>query len=332
MLVWLEFLACTIVILWSGSRLSRYGDVVAEKTGMGRTWIGVVLLASVTSLPELIAGVSSVTVYNLPNIAAGEVLGSCLFNLLILAALDVGRRRAPISSLTHQGQVLTAAFGILLLGLTAISILASHLLPVVGWVGVSSVVLLVIYFVAMRIVFRFERRRIAAFLAEVRQEARYAHISKIHAYRRFALCAVLIVAAATYLPHVADEIAGMTGLSVTFVGSIFVALATSLPEIVVSRAALRMGSVDLAVGNVLGSNLFNVAILALADAFYLKGSLLSHVSPIHAITAAAAMTMTAILMIALVYRPKKKVLFFSWEALGIFLIYVLTVFVLLAKR
>jgi len=83
--IWIQFAACTAIILYSGTRLSLYGDVIAEKSGLGRTWIGVILMASVTSLPELVTGISSVAIYNLPNIAAGDVLGSCMFNLLILA-------------------------------------------------------------------------------------------------------------------------------------------------------------------------------------------------------------------------------------------------------
>ena len=155
-MIWLQFALCTAFILYSGTRLSLYGDVIAEKSGLGRTWIGVILMASVTSLPELVTGVSSVAIYSLPNIAAGDVLGSCMFNLLILAMLDIKRNGSPISAMAHQGHVLTAAFGILLLGLVAISILAADLTPAIGWVGLSSPIIVLIYIAAMRIVFRYE--------------------------------------------------------------------------------------------------------------------------------------------------------------------------------
>ncbi len=332
MQIWLQFLACTIVIVYGGARLSHYGDVIAEKTGMGRTWIGVVLMASVTSLPELFTGISSVAIFNSPNIAAGDVLGSCMFNLLILAALDVGLKLAPISTLAHQGQILTASLGILLLGVTTIGLLAGPSIPALGWIGLYSLVIPLVYLVAMRMVFNFEKRRIAEFLSEVREEARYEHVSKHSAYRRFAFYALIIVLAATYLPYVADQLAAITGLGRTFVGSILVALSTSLPEIVVGRAALQMGAVDLAVGNVLGSNLFNLVILAIDDVFFLRGPLLSAISATHAVTACAAMTMTAITIIALMYRSKKRILFFSWDSLGILLVYLLTVVILFLKR
>lgn len=92
MLLWIAFLVCTSVIVYAGSRLSKYGDIIAEKTGLGRTWIGVVLMASVTSLPELVTGISSVTYANVPDIAVGDILGSCVFNMLIISFLDALHR------------------------------------------------------------------------------------------------------------------------------------------------------------------------------------------------------------------------------------------------
>jgi len=332
MLLWLQFVVCAVVIVYCGSRLSRYGDVIAEKTGMGQTWIGVILLASVTSLPELATGISSVTVYNVPDIAAGDVLGSCMFNLLILAVLDIGRQKPPLASMTHQGQVLTASFGIVLLGLTSVGLLEANAAPTIGWIGASSFVLLAVYVVAMRLVFRYEKKRVSELASAMAKELRYGHIAKADAYRNFAVLALFIVTAATYLPHVADEIAGATGLGRTFVGSILVAVATSLPEVTVSREALRIGAADLAVGNLLGSNMFNIAIFAIDDLAYVHGSISASVSGNHALTAVAAMVMTATLMVGLVYRPKHKLLFVTWESLGIFLVYLITTVFLYLRR
>lgn len=116
----LQFVVCTAVILMAGVRLSRYGDIIAEKTGLGGIWIGVVLLATVTSLPELITGASAVVLVGAPEIAAGDAIGSCMFNLVILAFLDF-RHPAPLSASIHQGHVLAAAFGIVQLGLAPLS-------------------------------------------------------------------------------------------------------------------------------------------------------------------------------------------------------------------
>jgi len=116
----------------------RSTAIIAEKTGLGRAWIGVVLMASVTSLPELITGISSVTFAGVPGIAVGDVLGSCVFNMLILAFLDAFNHSMPISSKAHQRNVLSAGFGILLLRIIAGSLFLRSSLPSFGWIGLYT--------------------------------------------------------------------------------------------------------------------------------------------------------------------------------------------------
>src|SRR4030067_334605 len=101
MQVWAAFVACSAVIVFTGVKLSRYGDVIAEKSGLGRTWVGIALMASITSLPELVNGASATAIFRLPDLAAGDIFGSCLFNLLILSFLDVGGG-TPFSSRIPQ--------------------------------------------------------------------------------------------------------------------------------------------------------------------------------------------------------------------------------------
>jgi cation:H+ antiporter len=332
MALWLQFLVCTGIILVSGTYLSKYGDVIAEKTGLGRTWVGVILMASVTSLPELVTGVSSVAIFNVPDIAVGDVLGSCMFNILILAVLDFMSGSAPISTKAHQGQVLTAAFGMLLLGLVNVSLFGAAQMPSVGWVGVYSLVFIAVYLIAMRSVFSYEKKRIAELIEVVAEEIRYEKISKAKAYRMYGLNALLTIGAAVYLPSLGERIAEVTGLGQTFVGNIFIALSTSLPELVVSMATLKLGAIDMAFGNIFGSNLFNILILAVDDLLYTKGPILSHVSANHLVSSSAAIAMTAVAAIGLTYRASKKWLFFAWDSLAILTVYAFTLFFLYAMR
>jgi cation:H+ antiporter len=332
MMVWIQFIVCTAVIVFAGTKLSQYGDIIAAKTGMGRTWIGVILMASVTSLPELMTGISSVAIFDLPNIAAGDVLGSCMFNLLIIALLDAMSGASPISSKAHQGQVITAGFGVLLLSLVGISIAAGGKIPALGWVGVYSLFFLTAYLLAIRIVFLYEKKRIAEIIEEMAEAVEHDHISKARAFTMYGLNALLVIGAATWLPHLGEEIAEITGLGRTFVGSIFIALATSLPELVVSISALRIGAVDMVLGNLFGSNLFNIAILALDDILYRKGPLLSHIDTNHLISACAAMAMTGVAVIGLTYRASRKTLLVAWDSVGIILIYALATYLLYAMR
>jgi cation:H+ antiporter len=250
-----------------------------------------------------------------------------MFNLLIIALLDMLSGPTPITAKAHQGQVLAAGFGILLLGIAAIGVIAGPRLPAIGWVGLYSLAFLLVYLLAMRMVFLFEKRRIAQLIRETAEAAKYDKITLRQALLYYAGNALLVIAAATYLPHLADQIAVATGLGRTFVGTIFVALSTSLPEVVVSIAAVRMDATDLVFGNLLGSNLFNLAILALDDVLYVKGPILANASPAHLVTANAAMAMTAIAVIGLTYRVSKKRLLFAWDSWALLAVYLFAVIV-----
>ena len=329
--LWIQFALVTAVVFYAGSKLSLYGDVIAEKTGMGRMWVGVTLMASVTSLPELFTGIGSVVIFELPDIAAGAVLGSCMFNVLIIALMDVSGP-VPISQKVEQKHVLAAGFGIVMLAVAGMGIAAGPGLPALGWVGPYSLVLLFVYFLAMRTVFLLEKRSVLANGGPEAEQTEYDHISLRTAYRRYALNAVMVAGAATYLPRLGEEIAIVTGLGQTFVGSIFIAFTTSLPELVVSIAAVRIGAIDLMFGNLLGSNLFNMAILGVDDLLYFKGPLLADVSSIHIVTANAAIAMTGVVVISLLYRLSRKVMFVAWDSLAIISVYVVAVGVMFLMR
>ena len=328
-MIWLGFIACVLVILITGSKLARYGDVIAEKTGMGRAWVGVVLLAAVTSLPELITGISSVAIFDVPDIALGDIFGSCMFNLLIIALLDLLERGQPVSARVHEGQALGASFGVLLLSTAAMGLAAGDALPTIGWIGPYSLVLLALYALAMRMVFDYEKGRIAEFVRDVAEESGGETMSLATASRWFGVNAAITVAAALFLPAIGSEIAVSTGLTETFVGNAFIALSTSLPELVVAVAAVRVGAADMAVGNIFGSNLFNMAILAIDDIAYTKGPLLAVAADDTLVPVIGAIGMTAIATAAITSRVRRKRLPLAWDSVGIVVTYAVAIIILL---
>lgn len=328
MLLWAAFVACTALIVYSGSRLSRYGDILAEKTGLGRAWVGLILMGSVTSLPELVTGVSSVTLAGAPNIAIGDVLGSCVFNMLILSSLDAFYRQAPISTKAHHGHVLSASMGILLLGIVSASILSGVHAPQIGWIGSYSIVFAFIYVLAMRLIFYYEKRHIAAYMKEVAVELKYKDISLRNVLMNYSFNAVLVMVAAIMLPFLGKGIAAQTGLGETFVGNIFIALSTSLPEVVVSITAVRIDAIDLGIGNLFGSNIFNIFILAIDDFFYVDGPLLAVAETGHLIAATSAIMMACIAIIGITYRAERKSLLLAWDSMAIIGVYVINLMLL----
>ena len=332
-LIWLEFILCSAVIVYCGSKLSKYGDVIAEKTGLGRAWIGLVLMASVTSLPELITGISSVAIADVPNIALGDIMGSCVFNLSIIALMDILHGRKPIFSESEHGHILSAGFGIILISLASISIMANANIPAIGHIGLYSPAIIVIYFIGIRGVFLFERRRIKEFVGEMAQTIQYDHITTREAVVKYSINALFIIGVATWLPFIGDRIAEETSLGRSFVGTVFIALTTSLPEVVVSIAALKIGATDMAIANLFGSNIFNIFILAIDDIFYTKGPILAHVSMNHAVTGFMAVLMTGIAVVGLTYRLEKKAfLRLGWDAVAIIIAYLVNIYILYSLR
>jgi len=324
--IWLEFLLCTALIGAAGYQLSRYGDVIAERTGLGRTLIGVIMVATVTSLPELVTGVSAVAVAKLPNIALGDALGSCVFNLLILLFLELGHPRASIYTLAAQSHILSSSFGVVLIGVVAISVLLSDQAPAIGHVGLYTPVILIGYALAMRIVLQYELREARA---RPKEAERYPGITLRRALIGYVIAAAVVVAAGVWLPFIGAAIAQVMGWNNSFVGTLFVAFSTSLPELAVAVSALKLGALDLAIGNLLGSNLFDVAIIAIDDLAYTDGPLFAAVSAAHVGTALSAVIMTGAVIVSLFYRPVERVFrAFGWTGLFLLVIYAMNSYVL----
>lgn len=304
---WLEFAACLAVIGYAGFNLTRYADAIAEKTRLSASWVGLVLLATVTSLPELMTGASAVTVAGAPDIAIGDVLGSSVFNLFLLAMVDLLRRGDSIYARASRGHIVSATFGIALLGIVLIGLVLGSAGPAVGHLGWYSPAIAAAYALAIHAVLRYERGLTPAAL---HMAPRHPRLSLRTAVLRYALFALAVTAAGVWLPFVGERVAAAMGWSDTFVGTLLVALVTSAPEIVTTLAAMRIGAVDLAIGGVLGSNLFDVVIVAIDDLLYLKGPILADVSAAHAISAASAMVMTACLIGAFWLQPRRA----NWVA------------------
>ncbi len=308
-----QFMFCAVLIGAAGFILSRSADALAEAKGWGRSWVGLALLGTVTSLPELVSGVSAVAWIDAPNLAVGDALGSCVFNLGLLVVVDALQRDQPMYREASSVHLLSAAFGLISLGFVAMSLLLAPYVPALFHVGLYSPLMVILYLIALTSVSRNERAAVLAAGAR-RTEA----IEVRFLWRRFAVAALVVLIAGGWLPQVADRLAHAAGLSRSFVGTLWLAFATSLPEMAVTLAALRLRALDLAIANLLGSNLFNIVALAIDDAAYLRGPLFAHAASAHVGTAVAGMIMTGLVIIGLVIRPQGRVLrVVSWVSVGI---------------
>jgi len=328
-LVWFKFILCLAVILFAGTKLARYGDAIAEKTGLGRIWIGLVLIALITTMPELVTSVSSVALVHSVDLALGTLLGSCCFNLSILAVLDILHSRIPLLSVASPRHILTAGWGASLIAVAAAGIIAAGRFPFLesGWIGIPTIVIIILYLLGAWWAFRRERRQGSQVASTI--SLQYDKYTNKTVWIRFSLASVAVIATGIWLAFIGDEISRTTGWGGTFVGTLFLAITTSAPELVVAISALRMGAIDLAVANILGANMLDIAMIIPVDLAYGQGFILSAVSRSHLIIAAVAATMSFLVIIGLRFRQRRKIFrVASWYAPALIVLYILGAYAL----
>ena len=306
-LLWIQLGATAAVILVASHFLARSADVVGEKTGLGRSFVGVVMLATVTSLPEMGTGISAIVLVGEPDLAAGDAFGSNLFNLLIIGLADLCLRNGPVLTAVKLTSAVVAALGVGMIALAVAAIYIHHATSFASTWHVSPVSVLMIagFLLAMLLIYRQEKRAEPSEDAEGEAETNYEDASLRRALGTYAAAATAVVAAAVWLAITGEYIAEEMGWEASFMGTQFLALSTSLPEMATAYAALRLNAPTLAITNVLGSNVFNMGfVLFVDDLVYPQGAIWADVSPVHMLTGLIAILMTVIVIVGALARPR----------------------------
>lgn len=334
MTAWVVFFLSAAVIIYAGSKLSRYGDQLADLTGLGGLWIGVVLMAAATSLPEIFTDVSA-ALMQAPNLAAGDLFGSNMANMLILGIIDLMHRQKRVWQQAAFEHALIASLSMFLTGLAAFFILfgldVKH-----GGIGFGSMLLMLFYVLGMRVVFRQEsvkrRQREQEKVVEGQAAEEVKQPSKREGIKRasigFGAATLALLVAAPLLAGSANRIAQQSGISESFVGTSLVGITTSLPELVTATAAVRMGAFDLAVGNLFGSNAFNMAAFFFVDVAYQDRPVFNAVSDAHALTALWSIMLMCTALMGIIYRVEKRYMFIEPDSFMIIIGYCLGLWLL----
>jgi len=319
--IYAEFLIFSILIIYFGFKLSYYGQLITERGFLSKALFGVIFLAIVTSLPELITSISSVTAVDAPNMAVSDAIGSILFNVIILAFLDFIQGEGAILSVSNRSHILTAAATIVMLGLIALSIIyrtVTGFSPGLFHISCESIILIMIYIFLIRSLYCHGQND---------SDLKDKNPEKIYSlWIKFGIASLIVIISGYFLAKLGKEIVSLTGMSETYVGLIFLAVVTSLPELIVSTSALKLGSVDMAVGNILGSNFFDTVIVPTTDICYLKNQLLSTISISHTFTITLCSVFLSIIICGLTYRSKKSFLKLGWDTIAIIIILILSLF------
>ena len=310
------FCAIAALVVIAGIKLSMYGDALGDRTGLGNGLVGLIFLAGVTSLPELVVSLTSVlnakTLADGADLATGNMLGSNVFNLLILAfmALFFTKHFKPQEMNNPHND--SALYGLIMLGLFSISYLVSGrgnwMVPVLDCTWL--VLALPFFYIAVLVREHKQHKDGEDDEAEhLPEEDQLALMPAAGFYSMLLILCGLIIGGGVILSMLGSRMAlppeqGGFGLEASLIGTIFLAISTSLPELVISFASIRLGFLDMAVGNVLGSNMFNLLIIFVADAAMRKASLLEHASSRHWTSVILIFALT--LLGSLLLRTKTK--------------------------
>ncbi|HLF91347.1 MAG TPA: hypothetical protein VI451_20555 [Anaerolineales bacterium] len=312
-MVWLQFILSAAILVYTAIKLAEYGDVIAVRTRLSGMFIGTLLIAGATSLPELLSAINAIG-QGVPNLAAGSIFGSAMFNMFVLAILDLIHQQARILRQVAMNHALTASLANIMTGLAVFFILADLDFKI-GWVGGDSLLIMAAYIGGVRLL---QRGGPPPTPEQIDDE-------KVPSLRRagigFGIAVLILVLVNPFLVGSANTIAQQTGVSAGFIGATLLAATTSLPELVTTIAAARMGAYDLAVGNLFGSNIFNMFALGLTDFFYTEGRFLGAIDSSFAMAGLLGLLLTGMGLIGNLARVERRLLFVEIDALLILLGY-----------
>jgi cation:H+ antiporter len=336
-----ELLIAGMVVVFAGSRLTRLADRLAEEYGLGRALVGVLLLATVTSLPEVVTCVTSVVI-GATDMAYATLMGSCSFNITLIIVFNAALRAGSILRNAKPTHTLTASFGIVMIGVAMCGVLLTakyeelhpHLAQA-SELGMAAT-LAICFLVGLNVCRRMEQAPGAGAAPAEAVNKSPGLLPKI------TLLSAILVLAAWWMARTGDVLAEhpieMIGrpLGATFVGACFLAIASSLPEIVTGLAAVRLGSLDMALGNIFGSNMFNVFVIVLlklvslasGDRYLLAGKDFDFASGLF--SGLLPILLTGITLIGLNYPFGKRFLGFGVDSILIGILYFSGMIMLLA--
>ncbi len=308
-MIYALFFTAAAAVVFLSIKLSKYVDLLDKMTNVSGAFIGGVLLAAVTSLPELFTSLSAVLFLRENSLVVGNILGSNIFNLAALGACVAimfrGFSRAKIGK--HHAVTLLGCLAIY--GLIAIAIFVKNV-PAIGFVSIISPFILVAYVIILLVTPKTE---------EAEDSKSDTTLSVKQLVFRFIISSILLIAVSIVITYIADSIADKLSLGMTFAGALLLGLTTSLPELVSTVSLCRRGNFNASAGNILGSNIFNFVILFLADLLsfrkgnteiypYFKDAASGHQAALLLILGAVATIVALILFAVKIKAPDRRML------------------------
>ena len=287
------YLLLAVIVTTFSVKASDYVDLIDKKTKLSGAFIGGVLLSAVTSLPELFTSLSSTVFLDTPSLCLGNILGSDLFNVAAISVVSlifVKKFREGEISKNHQKVLIFVILCYLALLLNYKGILSFDIFTI----SITSIIIFVLYFLSLKFLSSEE--------SETDEANDTSNLTLKQVVIRFVLVSIGIVISSILITYATDKISDLLNLGKGLAGALLLGIATSLPELSSTIALYKMGNFDIAVGNIVGSNIFNFFILAVVDIFYLGKGLYVFNDP----STIALMCFGTVTMISMLIMLKNK--------------------------
>jgi len=331
-----EFLMAGGLVLLLSIILTRKADLLERLTPLSEMWIGMLLLAFVTSLPEAVNSIGATMIDGALDMGVGNLAGSNMFNIVIIVFMDMAQGNGSLLSMVAGSQVFVAAGGILVMGLVGCAI--AVFVPVDGfpraglWTGIAFSIAIFAAFLIINWLLvsnKDDEEEEVKDPVEEKPLGEEKLPTLSNTITIFVVTSIGVVFSALWLLEICDEMAvrpitmGSSSfvLGHSFVGSFLLALATSLPELFVSLGALNLGRVNMSIANVFGSNIMNMSFIPMMHLVSMNAGFYGEISPASIVMLFSAIIMSTLFIAGLMAKSKRSYFFLGWEAIAILIVY-----------
>lgn len=320
------FALAVVIVIVFGVMMTRAAARLAEHTGMGEAVMGALFVGASTSLPEIATSVTASWAGH-ADLAISNAIGSVAGQTAFLALADMAHRKANLEHAAASAEnLMLAAFVLMMLSIPLLGMALPQ--AAIGGIHPVSLLMVAAYIQGMRMVSQAHKlpmwlpRHTRETRREVTDGQQWDKAGLTALWLRFLLAAAMTAIAGWLLARTAIPIVRHTGLSETLVGGVLTGLAGSMPELITALAAVRMGALTLAVGDVLGGNAFDALIVAFTDWSYPGGSVFAAASRDQVFLIALALLLTAILLMGMLHREKHGIANIGLESFLVLILYV----------
>ncbi|MBQ5897026.1 MAG: cation transporter [Oscillospiraceae bacterium] len=265
-MIYILYLVVAALVTFMSIKASEYVDMLDKTTSLSGAFLGGILLSAVTSLPELFTSISSTLMLDQPGLCIGNILGSNIFNYAMLSFFIL-TAVAKFAKCSLSKIHFIVAVSVVFMGGLILCNKYGFLAFDIGNVSITSILIILLYVLTVWVMYKMGGT------SESEDDGEPVTLSRKQILTRFSLVSVGIVVFSVILTYITDELSVRLNLGKTVAGALFLGVATSLPETASTFTLFKIKNYDIAVGNIVGSCLFNFTILSVADFFYRGGGI-----------------------------------------------------------